>query len=406
MLASCIGKNIGLGLLLGMACFTPLIAQQQQLDLGEALRLARIQNAGLERDRLSVQQQERLAASGLPAQPAQVFFSGEEFNFSGQTGIQSFNLQQTFYLPGVQKAQKEVYQKGAVVAASQMALTDQDLQRQVQQAFYQLQYTRQAQDLAEEQLGLYQDFLAVATAQMESGETGKLPQLAAQSRLGKAQLNRVQAEERYRRALSLFNTWLGADTLYGAAGQLSAEPPVLTDSSFQRNPHLQLLEARRELAVMQVDMQRNKLLPQINSGVRLQEAFGIFPVFGYQLGVNVPLLRKSYRGRIEAAEVGVKVQEAALEAEQQRLQRTLTELRSRLKLQRQTLSYLEGELQPVTEEQRRLYLQAYREGAISYLEYLDSLEQTLWVRKQYLQALYQLNFLRTELHYWLGRQIG
>jgi cobalt-zinc-cadmium resistance protein CzcA len=130
---------------------------------------------------------------------------------------------------------------------------------------------------------------------------------------------------------------------------------------------------------------------------------GNFPLFGYQLGVNVPLFKKAYQGRIEAAEVGVKVQEANLKSKEQELERTISELRYRLEHQIHILEYLQQDLTPIVKEQSEVNLKAYGEGEISYLEYLDGLEQVVKVKQQYLTALYKFNALRIELDYWLGK---
>ena len=111
--------------------------------------------------------------------------------------------------------------------------------------------------------------------------------------------------------------------------------------------------------------------------------------------IDAPLLT-------EAAQVAVKVEEAALRTEQQELQRTISELRYRLEHQMHILAYLEEDLSPIVNEQSEINLAAYREGEVGYLEYLDGLEQVVQVKQQYLDALYQYNALRVELDYWLG----
>lgn len=392
-------------LLLGLFCgvITSSIGQSEIISLEEALSIARKNYAGLERDRLSVDQQNKLAEAGLPSQPTQLYFSGEEFNLNGQSGVQSINIQQNFYLPKVAKVQRAFYQRGASLAEKQLALTDQELKRQLEQAFYRLLYAKQEQELVVENIALYNNFLSVTTAQLESGETGKIPQLAARSRLGQARLEEEHANEKYQIALTLFNQWLQSDILYEVAGELPLGPRFSLDSSLQNNVHLQILQAQQELAIAKVETEKAKLLPQINSGLKLQDAFGNFPLFGYQIGVNVPLFKKAYRGRIEAAEVGVKMQQAALKTEQQHLERTTSELRFRIEHQLHIVEYLQQDLRPIVNEQSELNLHAYQEGEISYLEYLDGLEQVVKVKQQYLTALYQFNALQVELDYWLGR---
>lgn len=376
--------------------------QTQAISLEGALEIARKNYTGLESDRLAVEQQNKLAEAGLAQQPTQLFLTGEEFNFGDQSGVHSLNLQQNFYLPKAANAQREYYLQGANVAEKQLALTDRELERAVSQAYHQLQFAKQEQLLAAENLALYNDFLVVTTAQMEAGESGKIPQLAARSRLGQAQLEQEHALEKHQIALSLFNQWLRTDTLFDVVVGLSFDQGIAADSIQPDNPHMQLLIAQREQAQANVATREAQLLPQINSGARLQNAFGEFPLFGYQLGVNVPLFKKAYRGQIEAAELGVKVQEAVILTEQQRLERTVSELSFRLGHQAHILEYLQNDLLPIVNEQSGANLQAYREGEVEYLECLDGLEQVVKVKQQILEALYNFNVLRVELSYWTG----
>ncbi|MFT6808819.1 MAG: cobalt-zinc-cadmium resistance protein CzcA [Saprospiraceae bacterium] len=392
-------------LLLGLVCAltTLSIGQTNSISLEEALGIARSNYAGLERDRLLVDQQNKMADAGIPMQPTQLYLSGEEFGVNGQTGIHSINIQQNFYLPKVARAQKAFYKQGAVVAQKQLALTDHELKRQVEQAYYQLLYAKKERELVAENLTLYNSFLSLTTTQLESGETGRIPQLAARSRLGQAELEQQHVLEKHQIALTLFNQWLQSDTLYEAQGDLAFDAFITPDSMMANNPHLQVIEALKEEAFAKIESQKVQLLPQINSGFKLQTMSGNFPLFGYQLGVNIPLFKKAYQGRIEAAEVGVKIQEADLRNKEQELERKISELRYRLEHQIHILEYLHEDLTPIVNEQSEVNLKAYAEGEITYLEYLDGLEQVVKVKQQYLTALYKFHSFRIELDYCLGK---
>ncbi len=392
-------------LLLGLVCTVTAIinGQSKSINLTDALSIARSNYAGLDRDRLVVLQQNKLADTRLPFQPTQLYLSGEEIGANNQTGIHSFNVQQNFYLPKASKVQQAYYKQGAEVAEKQMALTDHELKRNVEQAYYQLLYAKQHQELVVENLTLYNNFLSVTTAKLESGETGRIPQLAARSHLGQAKLDLEYAIEKYQIALTLFNQWLQSDISYTAEGELPTVSIPLLDSTMQYNPHLQSIEAQRELASAKIETEKVQLLPQINTGFKLQTALGNFPLFGYQIGVNIPLFKKAYHGRIEAAEIGVKVQEAALETKRHELHQAISVLEYRLKQQRKILEYLLQDLTPIVNEQSEANLIAYREGELSYLEYLDGLEQEVKVKQHYLITLYTFHNLRVELNYWLGR---
>lgn len=392
-------------LLLGLVCAvtTSSLGQSKSISLEEALSIARQNYAGLVRDKLAVDQQNKLAEAGLLPQPTQLYLSGEEFGVNHQSGIHSINIQQNFYLPETAKAHRSFYRQGASLAEKRLALTEHELKRQVEQTYYQLLYAKQEQELVAENVDLYNNFLSVTTAQLETGETGRIPQLAARSRLGQAQLEQEHALEKYQIALALFNQWMQSDTVYDVAGELPFGSGFSSDATLQNNPHLQVIEAQRQLASANVETEKAQLLPQINSGFKLQTASGNFPLFGFQLGVNVPLFKKAYRGRIEAAEVGVKVQEAEFKTKEQELERTISELTYRLKHQQHILEYLQQNLTPIVNEQSEVNQSAYGEGEISYLEYLDGLEQVVKVKQQYLAALYNFSALRIELDYWVGK---
>jgi cobalt-zinc-cadmium resistance protein CzcA len=392
-------------LLLGLVCIVTIssIGQDKSISLEEALSMAQKNYVGLERDKLIIEQQNKLAATGIPMQPAQIYLSGEEFGVNKQSGIHSLNIQQNFYLPKASRIQQAYYKQGSVVAEKQLKLTEQELKREVQQAYYQLLYAKEEQVLLEENILLYENFLSTTTSQLKAGETGRVPQMAAKSRLGQTRLEQEYLIEKHQVALVLFNNWLRADTLYDIERKLPLVPYSSLDSVSQSNPHLQIIQAQQELASAKVETTKAQLLPQISSGFKLQAASNSFPLFGYQIGVNIPLSKKAYRGRIEAAEIGVMVQEASLKVKEQELEKTIDELLYRSKHQQKILKYLEQDLAPLVEEQSRINLKAYQEGEVSYLEYLDSLEQVVKVKQQYLTALYKFNVLRIELDYWLGK---
>ncbi|MCR9289712.1 MAG: TolC family protein [Bacteroidetes bacterium] len=377
-------------------------AQYPLITLEGALDMAHHNNTGLKSGKLLVDQKNKIADAGILRPPAQVYLSSEEFNFKNQTGVHSLNLQQNFYLPKTIEAQKKVFQSGVNVAEKQLDMTARDLNLLVTSAYYKVMMTKKEKALAKENLDLYVDFLNITKSQLDAGETGKIPKLAARSRLGQAQMALDHSNEQYQIALSLFNQILRSDIVYDVAGELPTVSSFSYDDIVPENPHLQIQQAKIEMASSKVKQQETQLLPQINSGLKLQTANDKFPLFAYQLGVNVPLFKKAYRGQTEAAEIGVKIQQSKLEESRNKLELTITELRFRLQHALHVLVYLQEELAPIVNEQKEVNFLAYREGEIRYLEYLDSLEQFALVKKQYLTALYEFNVLKLELDYWLG----
>lgn len=376
--------------------------QGTTISLEEAISLAEKHYPGLVRDQLTIEQQQKLAQAGMIPQSTQLFVTGEEFNFGDQGGIHSLNVQQNFYLPKAKKAERNLHQKGALVAEQQYSITKKVLKWNVEKAYIDVVYARASTKLEQENLKQYNSFLSIATKQSEAGETGKIPLLAARSRVGQADLDKKLADDVYQLSVRIFNKWLQAPETYEAEGELTTEASVELANMRPNNPHLQILQAERELAQAKVEKQESLLLPQLNTGLRLQKTPGNFPLYGYQAGLNIPLFRKSYNKKVEAAKIEILVKDAALENKQQELDRTISDLQAKLDQELQRIEYLKNELSPLMEEVVSTNLSAYHEGEISYLVYLDGLEQQIKVKEQYLSALYKFNILKAELSYWLG----
>ena len=376
--------------------------QNQIISLEEALDIAINNYAGLDRDRLIFDQYNLLADSGLPMQHSQISISGEELGANGENGIHTLNFQQNFYLPKASRVQQDYYRKGAGVAKQQLALTENGLKRQLTKAYYQLLYAKKEWAVVTENVSLFERFLDVTITQLEAGETGKIPQLAARTRLGQAQLSEEHAEEKYQIAHSIFNQWLRTEGQFDVSGDLIAREESQIEDLSYNNPHLQIIQGQKEVAASMIELEKSKLLPQITTGAKLQTN-GNFPLYGYQLGLNIPLFKKNHKKHIESAKIGVLIQDAALRAEEQKLTQITSDLAFKLDHQRHILKYLDEELRPIVQEQKEVNYLAFREGEINYLEYLNSLEQVVLIKQQYLDALYEFNLLQVEMDYWMGR---
>lgn len=383
-----------------IACYSA--GQVTPIGLEEAISLAAKDYSGLQHNELEMSKYQKMAESGKSMQAAQIFLSSEEYDFTQQSGVHSLNIQQNFYLPGVSRAQKDYFNQAAQLADAKRKLTKKELERAVSEAFLRVLYATQMRELDSSMVALYEDFLNTTTLQLDAGEAGVLPQMAAKTRLGQAQLELEHAEERMQISLALFNHWLPSESEYMASGSLEMPMSEPIDTHRMVSAHLTVLEAKTDWAQAQIETQKAQLLPQINSGFRLQNAFGTFPVFGYQLGVNVPLFRKAYENQIEAAKIAVKSSRARMETESFHLKQKMIEIQHKIEHQKHIVSYLRNDLQPLIEKHSELSKKAYREGETSYLAYLDGLEQVVSVRKQYLEAIYELQLLTIESKFWYG----
>ena len=382
--------------------YTANFCQDRLLSVSQAVSIAEKNYDGLERGRLEVKQKQILSEGGVPMPFTQLSLSGEEFGAGEYPGIYSINAQQSFYLPKVSRTHNDYYKKGAELAKLNLKLSEQELKWNVEQAYLQLLYAKEEQALIDDLIKLYDNFLSTVNSKIESGETGKIPQLATISQLRQITLEKDKIVNQHRVAKEVFNQWLQSDTVFYVEGNLTLPEVTPNDTSVFMSIHIQAARANQEIARAVVEKEKAKLLPQINIGLKLQTISGDFPLFGYQVGVNVPLFKKGYDHRIEAAEVEVKAQEADVRTRHHKLTMKISKIKYEIQHQIKSLDYLNKELIPVVIEQKDLISKAYLEGETSYLELLRSLEQEVDVKRQILFALYRINALKIELDYWIS----
>jgi cobalt-zinc-cadmium resistance protein CzcA len=385
-----------------MNLFSGLIAQEIEIDIETAIDIAQKNYPALRRDELKIEQKNQMVNGAILPQQAQIFLTGEEFLPGSNLGIHSLNIQQNFYLPKAVKAQKSYYKEQAYVAQNYLELTNKDLKKKIRNAYFNMLYANSFRVLAEEEQEMYRNFTDITAAKLDKGEIGKIPNISSRSRLAESRLTLEHAEERYQIAVKIFNLWLNSDTTYISTLSLHFRSYQLENISLTNNPHLKILAAQKQLAEANIGLQESLLNPQINSGFRLQSAFGNFPLLGYQIGINIPIFRKPYESRIQSAKVGVLVEEKEYETTFQYISVKTNEIMLEMEHLEHIISQITKEIHPLLEEEVEATLQAFNAGEGSFRAYLDSAEALLDSRYRYLENILRYYNLETELKYWQG----
>jgi heavy metal efflux system protein len=158
-----------------------------------------------------------------------------------------------------------------------------------------------------------------------------------------------------------------------------------------------------EVARSEQELTKAKFAPTASAGVFGQYLGNgdIYP--GWQLGLNVPLFRKSLKAHSEAAEIGIVAADAAfrsaLLAQQNELGHLLHEQEKYLIL----LEYYTAEGKVLAAELLRTGELNYTQGEMSYADFVQLLEQAAGIELQHLENLLGLNQTVIELEALTGQ---
>lgn len=389
-------------LLLGFMALGSLSrAQTNPISLEEAQQIALDKYPSLVANRLQIQKGEQL--SQLPAYHprANVFISGEESNFSGMEGIQSFTVQQNFNLPKTAKRLREWYAAQALVAKAELQQSETALKGAVAFAYYDVLYYRQKRSLLQEQLALFETFERISQELKDAGETGKIPLLKAQGKRQESSLALQQTEADYQIMLQQLNQWLLGESYEPNLPQLPSPTRVIPSQGLDLHPQLLLIQQQQQLAEKQIAVIESQNYPQLNTGLSLQRVNSEFLFYGFQLGVNIPLFKQATKKRAEAAAIDVAVQGAKAESTRLRLENTQEKLTKQRLRQLESIDYIEQRLLPQAEEQQATLLEAFRQGEATYFEYVQGIETLIKYKLQHLDALYKYHWIENQMQYLL-----
>lgn len=393
------GKGMALVLFfIGTSIGTDVHAQG--ISLEEALEIARKNAPSIKRDILKQEQQAALASGNLLTPTTNIFTSGEEVDRNLTGGITSVGFLQNFYLPKARNAVKHLQDQKASLAESQTQLSVRALEKQVRQSYYNWVYAQELSDAFQTWISLYEEFGRIAQIRFESGETGKMAVLSAKTKEKEIKLGRNQALYQGEIYGQAFQNSLFSDSAYQISTSRLPDARNQFSSQTKEHPLMRYHRQNIDRATAQVKVNKSRLLPLIQTGAQWQTINGTSPFWAYQIGLNIPLFQGAYRSSIESAKLGVKASEAEFDYQQRLLENKRSLLRQELMKSYENVRYLKDELLALAETQTQLSREAYQQGEINYLQYLQSLDQWVQLRLRYLEALRLWHQLHAEWMYW------
>ncbi|TAN13683.1 MAG: CusA/CzcA family heavy metal efflux RND transporter [Chitinophagaceae bacterium] len=376
--------------------------QPLKLSVNEAVEIALKNNPGIKSASYSVQQQEALKKTAV-----NIDKTGFVYTFDNTTphGNSYVGIQQTFSFPTVYARQTKLQNQETLLSRQSLAVSSAGLVRNVRSAYYQMAYGIARLHLLVYEDSVYADFSKAAGVRYKSGETNYLESVAADAKYQEVLLLKKQAQadmEIYEQELQ---RWLNTRQPVQISASLEKlKYSMNTDSSIiTQNPALKYYHQNINVARSQVSLERTGLLPDFTIGYNKQKVDGVNGYYGYQAGVNIPLWFRPQQGRIQAANIGVRIAEADYDNFRENIITTYSQQVEEYQKWLEQLNYYESTGLRQSDEILHTAEQNYKFGNISYVEYIQDVSQAFNIRLQYIDALNQYNQSIININYLLGR---
>jgi cobalt-zinc-cadmium resistance protein CzcA len=203
-----------------------------------------------------------------------------------------------------------------------------------------------------------------------------------------------------------------ADTVLKLAENFS-----LPDSSgLELNPSLGYIEQQIEISKFEKNLERSRIMPDLNIGYfsqtiqGTQEVNGVPRNFGkddrftgLQAGIAIPLWIVPFTSKSKAAKINENIARADAEYYSKALTGQYRSLLDEYRKYYGSVNYYEQQAVPEADMIIEQSTKSYRAGAMDYLDYIFNLTRALNIRQGYLDALNNLNQTIINIHYITGR---
>ncbi|QEM03672.1 CusA/CzcA family heavy metal efflux RND transporter [Mucilaginibacter rubeus] len=391
-------------------------APGQPLTLEQAISTASANNFGVKASQLEISQQTALKGSSVDL--GKTNFNLQYGQFNSIKRDNQINITQSIPFPGLFKSQRQVYEAQEQNARIGLNVTQSQLRYQVRQAFGQLAYFTALSDLYLRQDSIYNEFFRAASVRFKAGESNLLEKTTAETQLNEVRNQRSKNSGDIAAASAelqrLMNTSDSVSLVSGSLKRASAEFKHL-DSAINQNPQLAYQRQQVILADRTISLEKAKSGPDFTVGYFNQSIMGIQNVNGtdqnftganrfqgIQAGVSIPLFFKPFAARVKAARIQKEVSQTQLQLYEKNLSSQYEQSYHQLLKSDRSVSYYESSALPNAELILKQAQIAFRNGEISYVEFVQALKTASDIRLAYLQALNQYNQSVYDLQYLTG----
>ena len=375
------------------------------ITLEEAIVMAKAYYPSLKESQAFIDREQAMKGTSFDLGNTQVFTGKEEFG-NDLPGIKtSFGMEQgnIDLLSGFSKS--KFYKQRVALGEKFYAANEQQLIRNVMQAYDHINYNKAQLRFAEQLDSVYANFKTAAQLRYDTGETGKLEFISASSEYQQVQVLRQQAYDDIEIAKRVLNQYLGTE---GRIETVSTPyvpqylGGLMETSSVVNNPMLGYSLQNVEVSKANVAVEKAEFLPKFSLSYGRQVVDDISGFNSYQAGISIPLWFFPQKARVKAAKADAVVAENQYLEQKAITESRVSQLLQSLEKTRKILQFYEEGAMLLAEEQIATAQLASKEGEIDYINYITILNSAIKIKQTQLEYINQYNQQAIEVDYQLG----
>ncbi len=414
-------RFISLGGLLFLLCHVLALSQATEpLSLKDAIEIALRHNPELAGARRGIDAAHGRFWRGI-SPPPPLLSVGYDYIPAGG-GIKNFGeryigISQSFDFPTTIALRGSSLSAETDAAEADFLSASLSITMQLKLAYYSVLAKEQKLRLAEENLGIADDFAIKAGIRHHVGEGTNLEHLTAKVQRTQA-LNAVEVARNELRltmgelsfALGRGKEQLGRE--FTLTDSLSYRPYALyldslVEWAHRLNPQLQSASFMRNAASVNRTIAWSSILPSFTMSYSRQVQGGNPNLYGVTFGISLPIwFLLDQRGQVLEASATLAKMESDLTMKRNFVSLDVTNAYLEFKNGERQVQLYQTALLPQADEVYRAGAASYHAGDITYLEFLQARQTLISARSTYIDELYHYNAAIAQLEKSVGRQIS
>jgi cobalt-zinc-cadmium resistance protein CzcA len=394
----------------------PLFPQENLLTVEQAIERALNNNATIKNSQyeLESQRQLRRTSFNLPKTDVTLLYGQYNSYISNDNNITVSQVIPFSALGSQGSTNRALVRLGE----TKKEATENEVIYQVRQVFHQLIYINARYELLQRQDSIYEGFLKAASLRYQTGETNLLEQTIAEGQLNEARNQLKQLLVEITKLKTQLHLLLNSEELPETTSELSPIPfdNVRDTMDYVSSPALSHTRQRVEVAVKEKKLQAARAAPDLLIGFFSQTlvggpanesgvvATGSHRFTGFQLGLALPLWYAPHHARVKAADFDRRVAENNFDYHQKSLRAQIVQATEQLNTYKSSLDYYNTSGLSNADRMLQQSQIAFREGEITYAEYLLGVSNAMTIREGYLTTLNDYNQAVIYIEYLIGNQ--
>ncbi len=395
-------KTISL-IVLGMLSWQVSEADNKTLTLAQCLDMAMERSYQMQAADKATERAQALQGTAWDVEKTSLSLSQDPT--SGGSPDNALTLSQTIDFPTAYIARRSQLKAEAQAERSKKEVVRNQLRGEVAAAYWQLVYQVERIHILQRQDSVLVRYHDTAAKRYAAGESRKLELLSAERMMQENRLELASAESErgvaQNRLMTLLNT---ADPIMPADTRLTPVSYVLSDYDYQQTAEGRYAQNRMAVADKGVAVEKNGYAPSLSLGLRTQMVITGWDPYhenraryeggnfmGFEVGVGIPLFWGATRAKVKAAKKEREMVELEMKQQQSQRESDYTVCRNRYTTAYNRLAYYEKEGDSRAEELGRLSTMEYENGEISYVEYVNALQESIGMKMKHATAINDYN---------------